>query len=113
MTRNNVIIESVYFNIFCTAINTGNHITKYCDLSSDYSEDIQKDCAYKEIYPSLISFCDTYDCFHKYGDIMKSIMNKNNKDYEIFQDLEKKLKYGSIDNLLDIESDLDSDSDIE
>jgi predicted unusual protein kinase regulating ubiquinone biosynthesis (AarF/ABC1/UbiB family) len=113
LTSNNVIIESVYFNIFCTAINTGNHISKYCDLSSDYSVDIQKDCAFKEIYPSLIAFCDTYNCFNNYGDIMKSIMNNDKKEYELFPDLKKKLKCGNMNNLLDIDSDLDSDSDVE
>ena len=113
LTSNNVVIKSVYFNIFCTAINTGNHITKYCDLSSDYSEDIQKNCSFKEVYPTLISFCNTYNCFQEYCDIMKEIMNNDKKEYDLFPDLKEKLKLSNIDNLLDIESDLDSESDVE
>ena len=36
-------------------------------------------------------------------------MNNNDKQFEVFEDLQTKLKFNNFNNLFDIDSDLDSD----
>jgi len=111
--KNNILIENEYFNLFCTTINGGNHVTKYCENTDIYEEKIKKNNSYKLVYPSLISFCKTYNCFNDYCKYMQNLMNNNNKSFKLFEDIEDKLEFTLKNKLLNIESDLDTDSDDE
>jgi predicted unusual protein kinase regulating ubiquinone biosynthesis (AarF/ABC1/UbiB family) len=102
MTKKGIILKNIFLNLLVVIMLTQEHIRKYSETTvlytGDENKDIRKNNLFKIQYPSMISFCKTYNCFPDYLKKMLDIFEKNNTDLDLFDGVEEKLNFFDSDN---------------
>jgi len=97
MTKSGIILKNIFLNLLVVIMLTQDHIRKYSETTTSYTgeenQKIRENNLFKVQYPSMISFCQTYNCFPKCHKMMLTVLEENENDIELFDGVEDKLNF--------------------
>jgi predicted unusual protein kinase regulating ubiquinone biosynthesis (AarF/ABC1/UbiB family) len=90
------IFSSIFLNIMIVIILTADKFKNNTETALNYDDmNISKNNRYTVQYPSMISFCKTYNIFPEYQSMMVNLLNefRNNNKIEMFHGIEDKIEF--------------------
>ena len=96
LTKKNIIINHYFLSTIIIIMLNQNNLIKHGEsMKAQYSLNIKKYNSFKLHYPSMISYCNTYNCFLKYRDYITHEIKNNDINFDLFDGIEEKLNFDS------------------
>ena len=93
LTKKNIMINHIFLSSIIVIMLLQENFNNFTENMSMFTGEIKKYNGFKLHYPSMISYCNTYDCFLEYKDYMLEQLKEHKIDIDLFDGVEDKLNY--------------------